>query len=271
MTMTNRRIAISEITTADWGFREDVEQYGRTDGVEGIGIWRDKLAAFDGDAADAAALVDDAGLDVCSLIFAGGFTDPAEFEDQIADAKQAIETTDTLGAPVLMLLAGPRLGVGVDEGDRRVRDAVETLAPVARDAGVELALEPLHPVDATRYSTVVTMRQALDIVEDIDGAGIMYDTWNTWWDPKVEAGIERAGEDIAAVHVADWMHPNDNPRDREVPGDGQAPLTDLLAAVEDAGYDGWYEVELFTEQYEPAEYPTLLDQCVAGTREVLPA
>lgn len=268
--MTDRRIAISEITTAEWGFEQDVEHYGATDGVEGIGVWRDYLADFDGDATEAAALIDDAGLEACSLIFAGGFTDSGEFESQIEDAKQAIADADALGAPVLMLLAGPRLGVDVETGDQLVRDAVEALAPTARDAGIELALEPLHPVDATRYSTVVTLSQALDAVEGIDGAGVMYDTWNTWWDPQVWSGIERAGEDIAAVHLADWMHPNENPRDRAVPGDGAAPLTDLLAAVEDAGYEGWYEVELFTEQYAPEEYPDLLDACVAGAKEVFP-
>lgn len=268
--MTAPRIAISEITTAEWSLEEDIEHYGATEGVEGIGIWRDKIAAFDGNAADAATLVDEADLDVCSLIFAGGFTGPEEFEAQIEDAKSAIEDAVTLDAPVLMVLAGPRLGISVEEGDRLVRDALERLAPTAREAGVELALEPLHPVDATRFSTVVTMDQALDLVDGIDGAAILYDTWNTWWDPQVEAAIDRAGDDIAAVHVADWLHPNDDPRDRAVPGDGEAPLSDLLSSVADAGYEGWFEVELFTEQYMPEEYPDLLERCVAGTREVLP-
>jgi sugar phosphate isomerase/epimerase len=268
--MTDRRIAVSEITTAEWGFERDVEAYGETEGVEGIGVWRDNLAEFDGDADDAAALIEAAGLEACSLIFAGGFTD--DFDASVADAEAAIADAATLGAPVLMLLAGPRLGVDAAEGDRLVREAIEELAPTAREAGIELALEPLHPVDATRYSSVVTLSQALDVVEGIEGAGIMYDTWNTWWDPEVEAGIERAGErgNIAAVHVADWRHPSDEPRDRAVPGEGVAPLTDLLGAVEAAGYGGWYEVELFTERYAPDEYPDLLERCVDGTREVLP-
>lgn len=268
--MTDRRIAISEITTAEWSFEEDVAGYGRTEGVEGIGVWRDKLAAFDGDAADAASLLGEADLEACSLIFAGGFTDPDEFDDQLADAERAVADAATLGAPVLMVLGGPRLGVTTEEGDELVREALEALAPVARDAGVRLALEPLHPVDATRFSTVVTMEQALDLVAGIEGAGIMYDTWNTWWDPNVEAGIERAGSDIAAVHVADWRHPSEDPRDRAPPGDGAAPLSHLLERVEAAGYGGWYEVELFTEAYAPAEYPALLDDCVAGLREVFP-
>jgi len=270
MTDTDRQIAISEITTAEWSFEEDVAGYGDAEGVEGIGVWRDKLAEFDGDTTEAAALVEEAGLDVCSLIFAGGFTD--DFEEGLADAKEAIADAEALGAPVLLVLGGPRLGVDIEEGDRLVREALEALAPVARDAGVELALEPLHPVDATRFSTVVTMSQALDLVEGIDGAGVMYDTWNTWWDPEVYAGIERAGEAgaLSAVHVADWRHPSDQPRDRAVPGEGAAPLPELLGAVESAGYGGWYEVELFTEQYEPDEYPELIERCVAGTREVLP-
>lgn len=119
-------------------------------------------------------------------------------------------------------------------------------------------------------SEVTTAEWSLEEdVEGIDGAGIMFDTWNTWWDPRVRAGIERAGDDVAAVHVADWKHPSDDPRDRVPPGEGETPLDELLGAVENAGYSGWYEVELFTEQYAPAEYPDLLERCVEGTRAVL--
>lgn len=269
--MTERRIAVSEITTAGWSFEEDVEAYAAAEGVEGIGVWRDKLADSGLDPAAAGERLEAAGLDVASLIFAGGFTDADAFDDQVADAREAIDAAAALGAPVLLVIAGPRLGVSVAEGDRLVEEALSTLAPDARDAGVSLALEPLHPVDATRYSTVVTVDQALDIVEGIDGAGVMFDTWNAWWDPRVGDAIERAGESIAAVQVADWRHPSEDPRDRAPPGEGVAPIGDLLERVEAVGYDGWYEVELFTESYASEEYPDLVDACVAGTREILPA
>ncbi len=267
--MTEPHIAISEITTVEWSFEEDVEQYGATAGVDGIGVWRDKLAEFDGDTEEAAELINDAGLSVSSLIFAGGFSDPDEFDQQIADAKQAIADAETLGAPVLLVLAGPRLGGSTATIDESVEHALEELAPTARAAGVTLALEPLHPIDVTRFSSVVTMRQALDIVEDIDGAGLMYDTWNTWWDPELAAGIDRAGSAIAAVQLADWAEGSGGPRDREAPGRGEAPLGDIVELLDDAGYDGWYEVELFCEQYDESEYTELLTACVEGTREVL--
>lgn len=267
--MTGDRIAISEIITAAWSFEEDVEAYGAADGVEGIGVWRDKLAASDLSVAAAADRIADAGLDACSLIFAGGFTDPEEFDEQIADAERAIEDAATLGAPVLLVIGGPRLGVSAAEGDALVREALETLVPAARDAGVTLALEPLHPVDATRFSTVVTLDQALGLVDGLDGAGLLVDTWNVWWDPRAADAIRRAGDDVAAVHLADWRHPSEDPRDRAPPGEGAAPLDDLVAAARDAGYEGWYEVELFTESYAPDEYPDLVDACVAGARDLV--
>lgn len=268
--MSSSRIAVSEITTAEWSFAEDVEAYGAAAGVDGIGVWRDKLGEADRSVAAAAELIADAGLEACSLIFAGGFTDPDAFDDQVADAEAAIEDAATLGAPVLLVIAGPRLGVTAAEGDELVRAALEELAPTARDAGVTLALEPLHPVDATRFSTVVTLEQARAIVDDLDGVGLMVDTWNVWWDPSAPEAIRRAGDDVAAVHLADWRHPSDDPRDRAPPGEGVAPLGDLVEAARDAGYAGWYEVELFTESYAPEEYPDLVDACADGARSLLP-
>lgn len=267
--MTDPRVAISEITTAEWSFEEDVEAYGSADGVDGIGIWRDKLAASDLSVDQAADRLDAVGLEAASLIFAGGFTDREAFEEQVADAETAIDDAATLGAPVLLVIGGPRLGVSAEEGNTLVREALEALAPAARTAGVTLALEPLHPVDITRFSTVVTLDQALDLVEGLDGVGVFVDSWNVWWDPSALPAIEAAGDDVAAVHLADWRHHADDPRDRAPPGAGVAPLEEFVEALRVAGYDGWYEVELFTESYATAEYPDLIDDCIAGARGLL--
>ena len=254
--MTDERIAISGVTTAALTFEERVAAFGRAPGVEGIGVWRDSLDASNLDINEAASRIDDEGLEVSSLAFASGFT--SDFETAIADAKIAIEDAKALRAPVLLLLGGPRLGVSAAEGDRLVAEALDRLAPIAQAAGVTLGLEPLHPVDATRFSTVVTFKQALDLVAGVDGVGIVFDTWNTWWDPAVYDVLGRINDNIAAVHVADWRHPSDEPRDRAVPGQGVAPLRELLTAVENTGYEGWYEVELFTGLYMPDKYTDLV-------------
>lgn len=264
-----RKISISEITTARWTFSQDVEAYARTSGVEGIGVWRDKLAQVG--AAAGAKLIREAGLGVSSLIFAGPFAGVENLERQIEDGRRAIDEAHQLGTHTLLVLPGPRVGITVAEGNRIVRAALESLSHEATQAGVTLALEPLHPVDATQFSTIVTLDQALDVIDGVPGTGIMLDTWNTWWDPRIGPAIERAQGKISCVHLADWRHPSENPRDRAVPGEGVAPLTDLIARVEAAGYSGWYEVELFTDRYAPERYQELLDACVQGTRRAFPA
>lgn len=263
------RIAISEVTTAGWSFTEDVRAYGNTPGVDGIGVWRDKLAASDLPAETARDRIDAAGLDACSLVYAGGFTDPDTFESDVEDAREAIRTAEILGAPAVLVVAGPRLDVTVAEGDRLVREALQRLAPSAREAGVTLGLEPIHPVRIAEYSTVVTLSQAREIVADIDAAGILLDLWNSWWEPELRRELEAASEQIAAVQVGDFRAESDEPLDRAVPGEGIVPFGELIDTLEATGYDGWYEIELFTDHYEPGEYRRLLDHCVSGVEGLL--
>lgn len=261
------RVSINEITTQRWSFAEDVEAYARLDAVQGIGVWRDKLG--DTDVGQAAKRVRDAGMTVTSLSYAGMFTQG--IDKQIEDGRRAIEQAKALGTDTLLVIAGPRLGVDLLDGDRLTREGLEALAPDSEAAGVTLSLEPLHPMDVTKWSTVVTITQALDLIEGIRGVKLMFDTWNTWWDPEVGAGIQRTGGlGIQCIQVADWQHPADNPRDRVPPGEGVAPLSELLGMVKDAGYEGWYEVEIMSKQYGPSNYGDLLRRCVGGLRDVLP-
>ena len=261
-----REVYVSQITTAQWDFKTCVENYARTDGIDGIGVWPDKLSEIG--TKEGARLVRDAGLAVSSLVFVAGFTQ--DLQGGVEEGRKAVDDAHELGTKNLLVVAGPRLGVGVEEGDRLAREGLEELSEEAGEAGVALALEALHPVDVTRFSTIVTLDQALNVTEGIPNTGVIFDTWNVWWDPGIVAATERAVGRISLVHLADWRHPDKgNPRDRAVPGEGVAPLGKLAAGVAETGYDGPYAVELFTDQYGPDEYPKLLEDCVRGVQNVL--
>ncbi|MCA9300591.1 MAG: sugar phosphate isomerase/epimerase, partial [Phycisphaerales bacterium] len=68
-------------------------------------------------------------------------------------------------------------------------------------------------------------------------------------DPALKAEIERAGKErILAFHVCDWLVPTRHMlTDRGMMGDGVIDIPQIRAWVEDAGYDGLYEVEIFSE------------------------
>jgi sugar phosphate isomerase/epimerase len=49
------------------------------------------------------------------------------------------------------------------------------------------------------------------------------------------------------VHVADRREPTRSHFDRLLPGDGVLDLASAFRALEAGGYDGWYDVEIFSD------------------------
>ncbi|MGI5128251.1 sugar phosphate isomerase/epimerase family protein [Pseudonocardia sp. CA-107938] len=235
-------------------------------GIASIGLWREPVA--DVGLAAAAALLADSGLRFSSLCRGGFFTmsDPDARRAAMDDNRRAIEETAALaaaGAPgsaaVLVLVPG-----GLPAGDRdlpgaraRVADAVGELAADAVAAGVTLAIEPMHPIYAADRGVISTLGQALDIAEQHDDVGVVLDTFHVWWDPQLAEQIARAGRTgrIAGYQVNDWITPlpPDTLLARGMMGDGHIDLRAVTALVEQAGYRGDVEVEIFNQEIWDAD------------------
>jgi sugar phosphate isomerase/epimerase len=133
----------------------------------------------------------------------------------------------------------------------RIHQGIAAILPEARQAGVPLAIEPLHPMQAAERACVNTMEQALDLCERLgEGIGVAVDVYHVWWDPKLEAQIRRAGKErLLAYHICDWLVPTrDLLNDRGMMGDGVIDLPLIRSWVEAAGYAGFQEVEIFSER-----------------------
>jgi len=131
----------------------------------------------------------------------------------------------------------------------KVKEGIAAILPEARKAGVPLAIEPLHPMQAAERACINTLEQALDLCELFqDGIGVAVDVYHVWWDPKLEQQIKRAGKRILAYHICDWLVPTrDLLNDRGMMGDGVIDLPRIRSWVEGAGYSGFHEVEIFSE------------------------
>jgi sugar phosphate isomerase/epimerase len=156
-----------------------------------------------------------------------------------------------------------------------VEEEIAALLPHARAAGVPLAIEPLHPMYAADRACVNTTRQALDICDRLDprgegGIGVALDVFHIWWDFEVHAQIARAGRRILTFHVCDWVVPmRDMLNDRGMMGDGIIDIPRLRASVEAAGFDGFIEVEIFSERWWSAPIDDVLATCIARYRSVV--
>jgi sugar phosphate isomerase/epimerase len=260
------RVAVSHITTTKWDLPTALERY-KAHGLGGFGPWRDKLQAFGFDAGLEA--IKGSGLGVANYCAAGFFTMSETACQEAVDGavEQAIAAMDEqkrLGAPCLVTVVGPVGCYTVDSAMDVIMDSLHRVAEAAEEREVDLGLEVLHPMDITTWSMVRTIHQGLDIIEEIDSPrlGIMLDLYNTWWDPDIKSGIVRAGNRIKGVHLADWRNPTRSFTDRTVPGKGIIPLADLISEVEETGWNGYYDVEIFSDELWESDYDLLLDDIV---------
>jgi len=131
----------------------------------------------------------------------------------------------------------------------KIKEGIAAILPEARKAGVPLAIEPLHPMQAAERACINTLEQALDLCDFFQaGIGVAVDVYHVWWDPKLQGQIKRAGKRILAHHICDWLVPTrDLLNDRGMMGDGVIDLPLIRSWVEGAGYAGFQEVEIFSE------------------------
>jgi sugar phosphate isomerase/epimerase len=215
-------------------------------GIRGISPWRDQVAQMGLQQAKSA--IRERDLVVTGLCRGGFFTT----EDWRDDNRRAIEEAHELGAQCLVLVVGGLLPGSKDLffSREKVKDGIAAILPEARKAGVPLAIEPLHPMQAAERACINTLEQALDVCDALgEGLGVAVDVYHVWWDPKLEQQIRRAGKKrLLAYHICDWLVPTrDLLNDRGMMGDGVIDLPRIRSWVETTGYSGFQEVEIFSE------------------------
>jgi sugar phosphate isomerase/epimerase len=250
--MRTSRLSINLATLREqWNLREAVEACARH-GITAVDPWRDQVAAIGLDASVRA--IKDSGMKVSGYCRGGMFpaVDHAGRQAAIDDNKRAIDEASTLGAECLVLVVGglPQGSRDIGAARRMVADGIAALLPHARASNMPLAIEPLHPMYAGDRACVNTLAQALDLCDLLgDGVGVAIDTYHVWWDPDLAAQIKRAGlaNRILAYHISDWLIPTrDLLLDRGMMGDGVIDLPRLRSLVDNAGYRGYIEVEIFS-------------------------
>ena len=246
-------ISLNLATTRQvWGFAEAVEGCLRAD-ITAISPWRDQIAAIGLD--EAARIVKANNIRVTGVCRGGMF--PAETaagrQANIDDNLRAIDEAAALNADCLVLVVGGLPGSSKDiVGARQmVSDGIAAMLPHANASGVRIAIEPLHPMYAADRACVNTIDQALDICETLgETVGVAIDVYHVWWDPYLARAIARAGrmKRIFAHHICDWLVPTkDMLLDRGMMGDGVIDLPGIRKMIEDAGFHGPQEVEIFSQ------------------------
>jgi len=262
-------LSIHTMTTKPWSLEQACANYAKA-GVQGVTVWRQHLAPSG--AAKGRELLKTHGL-TCTALCRGGFfpaVDQAGRNTAIEDNRIAIRDAQELGAPMVVLVCGAVPGLPLAEARKMVEDGICAVEPEARAAGVKLAIEPLHPMYAADRSCITTLGEARRLCERINSSavGIALDVFHVWWDPDLEAEISKSGKWTCGFHLCDWRAPlRDMLNDRSVMGDGCIPLRRIRELVRKAGFTGWDEVEIFSDELWAGDQSALVDRIASAYRQ----
>lgn len=247
------KLCVHTITTKPLPIETALDAFRRV-GVNGITVWRQALE--NRAPIQIGRRIREAGLEVVSLCRGGFFPglDAATRQAAIDDNLRAIDEAAQLGAPLVVLVCGATPGQSLAESRQQIRDGIAAVLPHAASCGVKLGIEPLHPMYADSRSAINTLKQANDMCDELASplVGVVIDVYHLWWDPALEAQIQRCGQAhrIFAFHVCDWKTPTEDMlNDRGLMGEGCIPIPQIRGWVEDAGFNGFNEVEIFSNSY----------------------
>lgn len=253
------RFSVSEFSTYRWSLEEEVKELSRR-GIQNIGIWRTKYSDYDSDhAADLLYLND---LRVSSLSWAGGFTGSCgmSHEQAIDDGISAVRTAAKIGAECLIVHPGNRNNHTRRHSRRLLTQAIERMLPAAADFGVTLALEVMTRQQANAWTLFDTADEAVGFACEYlpQELGVVLDLFHVGNNTSIFEKIPELLPRIALVQLSDRTT-QDPTAKRCKPGSGSIPIQRWFNQLEDNGYRGLYEVEVFGPHYGPTRYRQLLD------------
>jgi sugar phosphate isomerase/epimerase len=245
--------SVSQVSTLASSFADDLRTYGAA-GADGIGIWELKLG--DGPDAEAVELFRASGLGsatavpaVPSILPLPLLPGPTEPHARIASLCASVRRLAVFEPAAVLCFTGPPGGRETEEARAIAVAGLREVAAEAERSGVRLALEPFQREGIEDWSLPNTLGDAVELIDEVgsEAIGIQFDVWHQWNTPDVQDEIARHAGLIAGVHVNDWREPTRGWADRVLPGDGVADLPGILGALDAAGWNGYYDLEIFSD------------------------
>ncbi|HEY7345128.1 MAG TPA: TIM barrel protein [Gaiella sp.] len=243
------KASLSTISTINASFAEDVDAYAAA-GFDAIGLWEFKLPADD--AANVELLrarrltVSNCVPTVPSFLPLAipGMEGPADPEERIEAICDSVRRLSRYEPACVLCLSGPLGGRSEEEGRAIVIEGVRRAAAAARESGVVLGFEPIHPAQRDTAGFVCSLADALALLDEagLDDVGIMADTYNLA--NEATQDVVAARDRFTGLHVADEL-PEPVPGVRALPSAG-GRSAELVAALLAAGWEGTLDVEVFS-------------------------
>lgn len=174
---------------------------------------------------------------------------PADPLERIEQMANAIGSLAKFGPTSYMVCTGPAGDLSPDTARSIVVEGLRSLAKSAHAVGGKLSIEPMRESFRKGRTIVSSLRESFDLLEEVgrDDVGIVFDIWHLWDSPQVHELLPEAISLIHCVQIADWRQPTRGNMDRVMAGRGIIDIPRFLRELRTAGFDGWYELEIFSD------------------------
>ena len=264
--MTEPRLSVCEFTTPDTTFEEDLVLVAEA-GATGLSICEFKLRDSDEDRQREA--LEASGLraalcmpsNISPLPSSRAFPGPTDLAERVELMCRSVRRLAPFRPATIVLLTGSGEGLTAREARRAAVEGLRKVAAVAGEAGTRVSLEPQRVDLVPGRSLVTTIPEALELVAEVDEPtlDVMYDVYHLWDTPDVLALTERHAREFGGAQVSDWRAETRGFMDRLLPGAGLIDLPALFRALDDGGFRGWYDLEVFSDDGRyGSDYPDSL-------------
>ena len=230
---------------------EKLEAIARA-GFDGVEIFENDFLAFDGSPRDAGRMVRDAGLEITLFQPFRDFEGmPEPHRTRTFDrAERKFDVMQELGTDLVLVCSNvsPVSLGGIDRAAADFHELGERAARRGLRVGYEALAWGRHIFDH---------RDAWEIVRRADhpNIGLILDSFHSLA-RRIDIGSIRSvpKDKIFIVQLADaplidmdllyWSR-----HFRNMPGEGDLPVSDFVAAVAETGYDGYFSLEIFNDQF----------------------
>jgi sugar phosphate isomerase/epimerase len=153
------------------------------------------------------------------------------------------------GPATIMSITGPAGDLGEVRSRAIVVEGLRALAEAAEGSGTRIGIEPMRESFRPTWTMVSSLDETFALLDEVgrDDLGIIFDLWHLWDSRDVHTLLGEAVARMHAVQVADYRDPTRGPLDRVAAGEGVADIPRFLRELRTAGYIGWYDLEVFSD------------------------
>jgi sugar phosphate isomerase/epimerase len=265
------RAAVSAISTFQLSLAHDIEFWKAHD-ITNVGVSVAKLEALGWD--DGIRAVQDAienGLHVVDLIGLGPFhlAHEKRWDAQQERLTRAVETAATIGTDLIVFTTGPFAPLTWNEAADAFERALAPVLRTARGHGINFAIEHTNSLRVD-VGFVHSLRDAIDLARRLD-VSVCMEINACWAERDLASTIHDGVDRIALVQVSDFTVGTIASSQRLVPGDGDIPLARIMGDLRDAGYTGYFELELIGDAVLAEGYDLAIPRAVDALGRLLSA